>query len=110
MLFLALECENREPLLHANQEEQLTAAAAASAEGICTVAFLSAGTEVHCTEHRTAGPRRNCGSTQVDASSAAEWSLEHLSVKGSKLQWSSSKMGKIISNLPLFQIQGFLPP
>lgn len=64
MLSLALECENRKPLLHANQEEQLTAADAVSAEGICTVTFSSAGSELPSTEHGTLGPQRNYGSTQ----------------------------------------------
>lgn len=64
MLFLALECETRKPLLHANQEEQLTAADAASAEGICTVTFSSAGSELPSMEHGTPGPQRNDGSTQ----------------------------------------------
>lgn len=64
MLFLALECENRKPLLHANQEEQLTAADAASAEGICTVAFLTVRSELPSMERRTPGPQRNYGGTQ----------------------------------------------
>lgn len=40
MLSLALECENRKHLLHANQEEQPPAADTASAESVCLCGFF----------------------------------------------------------------------